>query len=429
MSNNFNVNGFLQTLEVNQPKPREDKQKFRSIDKIYLSYPDNYGKYQIFPMNSTVTGFPFVSLPKTREIYSKRSNTLPDGTVNEFNAWIRILPREAYQMLDASGRLVSSLTAEEDQLLSQATALFDKLYEELDGSQKEKDLNNTIGFMRRRNYTVFFAKCLNKWGFKNAREAEKTNFAGLFVCTAKDFLTEIGNNISNCAISHPDDTWLSEIYNRNLSGRTGCLIFSINLNQGGGKVGYSISAQHCDNIQTLKDWTITEEEAELMQDPVEAFLGWQGSHEEPGRLFNARLMRETIDYMSAQYQAIQYAKQNGGDIKEAIKNTIDTALLGQVKAQASVDPILNAQSQQPETNVGNMYAENTNPYSNPPAAQIDPISQNPVAPTQSAPYSQPSWGAAPQGSGWGQPQQTSGSNPFASAPASNNPFNNPFATH
>lgn len=83
MSNNFNVNGFLQTLEVNQPKPRETQQKFRSIDKIYLSYPDNYGKYQIFPMNSVVTGYPFVSLPRTREILMKKKNVLSDGTVNE----------------------------------------------------------------------------------------------------------------------------------------------------------------------------------------------------------------------------------------------------------------------------------------------------------------------------------------------------------
>ena len=308
-----------------------------------------------------------------------------------------------------------------------------KLYDELDGQEKEKELNNTIGFMRRRNYTIWFGKCLNKWNFKDARTAEKQNFAGLFVCTAKDFLTEISNNISNCSISHGnDDSWLGQVYNRELTGRTGCLIFSIQLSDPKtGKIGYNISAQHCDGLQNLKDWTITEEEAELMKDPVESFLGWQASHEQEGRLFNSKLMKETIEDMSAQYSAVQYAKQNGGDVKEAIKNTTAAALAGQIAESMSTpvtnDPILAGQQSAnnlSQQKIETMYEGNTNPYSNPPAAQIDPISQNPVAPA-SAPFSQPTgWSDASQSANpWG----AAPSNPFGQQPQQSNPFSNPFA--
>ena len=185
--NNFNVDGFLRTLEQNQSKPKELGPTLRSLEKIYLSYPGNYGKYQIFPMNSVVTGYPFVILKDTREIKITKKNVLPDGTENVFDAWIKILPVDAYQMLDSTGRVVSSLTADDENLLIQASGVFDQLYEELGGNQKDQKLNKAISLLRRRNYTIFHGKCLNKWSLKiQGMQKELTSRHYLFV-QLKDF--------------------------------------------------------------------------------------------------------------------------------------------------------------------------------------------------------------------------------------------------
>lgn len=449
MNSNFDVNGFMQMLEANKAKPRSNED-YKSLEKIYLSYPGNYGKYQILPMNSIITGYPFVPLTKTRELKMMRHTVLNDGTVNDFESWMRILPREAYVMKDPTDptgtRVVSSLTNEDERLLNEATVLFDKLYDELGGLEKDKEKNKTIGFMRRRNYIIWFGRCINKWNLNNTREAEKKDFSGLFVCTAKDFLTSIDNNISDLKITHGgSDLWTQEIYNRQLTDRTGCLIFSISMD--GGKIGYNISVQHCDGLANLKTYRIPEEDAELMKDPVETFLGWQASRTTPGRLFNPELTKELIDFMSAQLRAVQMAKQQGTDISAAIKNTTEAALknqAAQAPAQTTNDPILRQQSPvAPQPNPADIYSKNTAPLSTPPAAQIDPISQNPIAPQQQ-PYQQqghydpindgsygksnnngatfapPSnWGVPGTGNtGWMQPQtaptpQQPGMNPFS----------------
>ena len=439
MNNNFDVSGFMQMLETNKAMPRSNGD-YKSLEKIYLSYARNYGKYQISPMNSVVTGYPFVPLTKTRQIHMPRHNVLNDGTIKDQEPWMHILPKEAYVMRDG-GRLVSSLTAEDEKILNEATTLFDKLYDELGGNEKDKDKNKTINFMRRRNYTIWMGYCLNKWSIKNTREPEKKDFSGLFVCTAKDFLTEIDNNISNLRITHGSDDWTREVYNRDLTGRTGCLIFSISLNEGGSKIGYNISIQHVDGVQNLSSYVIPEDEARLMSDPVEAFLGWQADKKIPGRLFNATLMKELIEYMSAQLRAVQLAKQNGTDLAAAIQKTSETALQSQAAAKATVDPVLKQQQPAQGPTPEEIYSKNTNPYVNPPAAQIDPISQTPVNPQQygsgqpqqanpgqfgGAPnpnFAPPTgWGVAGNNNtGWPQsaPQQPQ-ANPFA------NPYN-PFA--
>lgn len=377
----FNVTDFLTALEANQPKPREFQDKFRSLEKTYLSFPGNYGKYQILPMNSVVTGLPFVSLSKTREIMMMRKNTLPDGTVKPFESWIKILPKDAYRMRDVNGDVVSSLTSEESALLDQAHQLFDNLYEALDGNSKEKEDNKAIGFLRRRNYTIFFGKCLNKWSFDNARTPEKQNFASLFVCSAKDFLNVIQDNVNNIALTSGNDTeWLKQIYSRDLTGRTGSLIFTIRLNNGG-KVGYDVSAQHSYGIEALRSATITEEEAELMKDPVETFLGFQASHDQPGRLFNAKLIKETIEMMASQLRAVQMAKENHQDVIEAFKNVWNTASVAIDSKPVSNDPVIAAAQQQAAPQAAPAFnPANMNVFSNPPAAQIDPMSSQPVAP-------------------------------------------------
>ena len=117
MTNNFNVQGFLDALEQNTNQTNYENQNngnARTLDKLYLSFPGNYGKYQIMPMVSTVTGQPFEFLNNTREVKVTRKSQKQDGTETTYDAWIRILPASAYHMVDSTGRLVSSLTSEED---------------------------------------------------------------------------------------------------------------------------------------------------------------------------------------------------------------------------------------------------------------------------------------------------------------------------
>lgn len=427
--NNFNVNGFLQTLEQNQPKPKEMVQRARSLEKLYLSFPGNYGKYQVFPMNSTVTGYPFAYLNGTREIKVPRKNIMPDGTENVFEAWTKILPDDAYRMLDSTGRIVSSLTTEDENLLIQARTTFDALYEALGGNQKDQNLNKAVGHLRRRNYTVFHGKCLNKWSLSDPRTPERQNFAALFVCTAKGFSQAISDNISDGTISHGgDNLWLEQIYNRQLEGRGGYLIFSIAMGVGG-KVGYTITATHeSDRAQYLNQYNITEEEADMMQDPVESFLGWQAG-KEPGKLFNKALLQETIAFMSEQLAAVRMAQSTGVDVLKAMEATTAEALKRQTPTMPTNDPMLAqqqmAQGNQDLANPGAIYTNNTNPYSTPPAAQIDPVTQNPVAPQgggQQAPYTQP--GFAKPAFGNFNPGATT--NQFGGEGQPQRPINNPF---
>lgn len=385
---NFNVADFLKTLESSKPQSFNANQQGNQLEKVYLNFPDNYGKYQIFPMNSTVTGFPFVSLPNTREVKVHHQSTMADGTVNSYDTWIKLLPAEAYVMW-SEGRLVSSLTKDESDLLKTAQALWEQLFEEIGGNQKTPDgRNKATDYLRRRYYTVFNAKCINKWSLSDPRTPERTNFAALFVCTAKGFSTAISDNIEDGKITHGGDiTWLNQIYNRELDHRQGYLIFSIALNAGG-KIGYTITATHeSDRGQYLTNYGITPEEAELMQDPVETFLGWQARKEGDGRLFNRPLIESTIDSMTRELAAVRMAKSTGASIEDAIKSTQETAMMNTQAApgpvQTTVDPMLQqahaaAMGGQQIVNPQAVMDNNGTPFVNPPAAQIDPVTQTPV---------------------------------------------------
>lgn len=47
---NFNVQDFLKTLENSKPQANNSQFSGRSpLEKVYLNFPENYGKYQIFP--------------------------------------------------------------------------------------------------------------------------------------------------------------------------------------------------------------------------------------------------------------------------------------------------------------------------------------------------------------------------------------------
>lgn len=419
MTNNFNVNGFLKALEQStsqQSNYDQNNAGAKTIDKLYLSYPGNYGKYQIMPMVSTVTGQPYEYLNNTREIKVTRTAPNPkDGTEQAFETWIRILPASAYRMLDSTGRVVSSLTTEEEQILAQAQQTFDALFVELGGREKDESLRKKIAeYMRRRDYTIFHAHCMNKWNLNDMRQAEKTNFSALFVCSAKGFLQAVSDNVADTTLTSGNDpSWTTQVYNRDLSGRSGYVLFSIALNVGG-KIGYSITVNHAiNNAAFMEQYAISQEDAELMQDPVESFLGWQASKEQPGKLFNAKLIQEITAELAARLAAVRSAKSVGGDVFAAMNTTSNMAAASIATAPVTNDPVIQAQAAEmnPQpTNPGAIFSNNSNPFQTPPAAHVDPI--NPQPTTGGAPYQQPGFAQFGQ-PGFGANQPSYGNSPFS----------------
>jgi hypothetical protein len=415
MTNNFNVQGFLDALEQNTNQQtnyeNQNNGNSKTIDKLYLSYPGNYGKYQIMPMVSTVTGQPFEYLNNTREIKVTRKSQKQDGTESSYDAWIRILPASAYRMIDSTGRLVSSLTSEEEQILAQAQQTFDALYIELGGREKDEALRKKIAeHLRRRDYTLFHAHCMNKWNLNDMRQAEKTNFSALFVCSAKGFLQAVSDNVADTTLTSGNNPeWMNQVYNRQLSGRSGYVLFSIALNVGG-KVGYSITVNHAtNNAAFMEQYSISQEDADLMQDPVESFLGWQASKEQPGKLFNAKLIQEVTAEMAAELAAVRAAKSTGGDVFAAMKQTSELAAQSAVaSAPMTNDPMLQQSmgQGQPMTNPGAVFGANNAPFQTPPASHVDPVN-----PQGSAPYSQPGFAQFGQ-AGYGANQPGFGNSPF-----------------
>lgn len=415
MTNNFNVQGFLDALEQNTNQQSnfdsQNNGNARTLDKLYLSYPGNYGKYQIMPMVSSVTGQPFEFLNNTREVKVTRKSAKQDGTETTYDAWIRILPPSAYHMIDSTGRLVSSLTSEEEQILAQAQQTFDALYIELGGREKDEALRKKIAeHLRRRDYTLFHAYCMNKWNLNDMRQAEKSNFSALFVCSAKGFLQAVSDNVADTTLTSGNNPeWMNQVYNRELSGRSGYMLFSIALNVGG-KVGYSITVNHAiNNAAFMEQYRISQEDAELMQDPVESFLGWQASKDQPGKLFNAKLIQEITAEMAAELAAVRAAKSTGGDVFAAMKATSEMAANSIPATPMTNDPMLQQGMAPGATNPGAVFGANNAPFQTPPASHVDPINPQPMQ--QGAPYQQPGFAQFGQ-AGYGASQPGFGNSPF-----------------
>ena len=394
MAQNFNIANFLQNLELNQPKSRDQQKSDVKIEKIYLSHPDWQGKYQILPMVSSKSGLPIEFIKRVREIKLPRKITMSDGKEVESVNWIKILPVEAYTMQSADGQLVSSLTSADEDLLRQVQSSFDILYDELGGNTKDRDeqQNKTIKYMRRRNYSLFYGRCINHWGLSDPRNPKHSNFSALFICSAKGFPEMVKGNINDSVITYGDpETWINQVYSRELTGRTGFLLFSISLNTSG-QIGYSVTVQHVIGNHQVSTQVIPEEEAEVMQDPIEGFLGWQADKNEPGRLFNRKLMEETLATINQQIAATRAAR--GIDSSVAAAATSGTAFASQsMNVPQTNDPMLQGQGMysQPAgmTNPGAVVNNNTNPFQTPPAAQIDPITQEPI--NSGAPFVSPTF--------------------------------------
>ena len=386
----FNPDSFLKKFEGPQKKNFVQR---KSVSKVYLNAPVNYGRYQVLPFNSAIEDFPFINLPYTKEVYIPRKIEKNDGTSTVFSSWIKILPSSAYKVKDETGRTVSSLTAADEKLLRQAGQVFDELFEEVDAKNNfgDKVISELV---RRKNYTIFHAHCVNYWKIGNSRQPERQNFNALFVLTSRKFAMSLKEDIEQFAIvNNVGEDWLDSVYNNKLTDRDGMLMFSVNRDNNA--PGFVFSTQHIvGRSEFLKDVKIDPEEAVLMQDPVETFLGWQANREDESvpvgkrHLFNAKLINEAIDFMTKQLESVRLAKQNNTSIEDAITKTNQEATTGNFNSstdtvgQTTNDPMLasmNNEAAKAKMNINTatdtqkVVNNNTQPFTSPAAAHFDPM--------------------------------------------------------
>lgn len=387
----MDVNDFMSKLAANSgsamAKNRNNQQN-RVIEKISLNFEGNFGRYQVLPINDVVTDFPYVVLRGTREICIPRKSVQPDGSEQTYSSWIKILPKSAYLMKDMTGRTTSSLTAEDERLLNEATTLFDQLFDEVDARNNMplvKDL------LRKRNYTIFHAMCLNKWDFVNNRNAVKSNFCGLFVTTASGFITAVEDSIKERTLLNGNDSsWLDTAYSEDLSKRDGFMLFSIARSTT--TPGYQVSVSHeTGRANLLMGVNLPTEELELMKSPIATFLGWQASHQDDEkpvaerRLFNANIIKEAISFMTEQLASIRLAKQNGATLADAVKITTEAAIANaKVPTKTTNDPMLAGNANNGGVNPERIAENNQHPFSTPPVGHMDPVTGAPVGSTQPA---------------------------------------------
>ena len=393
------VSDFMEKLakQTSSPAARTFSRPNRKIEKLSLNHPANLGRYQVIPFVSDVTDFPFVS-GSVKQINIPRKNVDQSGNVNQYNAWIHIPSAGFYQMKDMSGRTVSSLTTEDEKLLSTASSLWDELYTELDGKNNWAAVKDLV---RRRNYTLFTGYCLNFWKYGSAdpRVPDRQNFSALFMITTKSFTSSIEENISNKSLMEGSQDWIDKVYNNDLKNRDGFLLFSVNKDRD--RAGFTSSAQHeYGKSQMLSQVEISQEDFDAgMNDPVSLFLGWQASNQDADkpfgtrRLFNAALIKEAVDYMASMLAAVRGAKAAGTSVEEAIALTNQTAF---DSAQTVTD------TQGNPVGTADIAAKNTDPFHTPASSRVDPVTGAPVGSGNSAGFG-----------GFG----TAATNPFNSAPS------------
>lgn len=403
----MNVNEFLSKIGGSSNN-RVNFEKQRKIEKIYLSVKEKQGRYQVLPIPSVVTNFPFVELPKTREVNMPRKNVHPDGTESTYNAWIKFLPLSAYTVRDETGREVSSLTAADEALLRQAYAVHEELCQELDF--RNNAIDPVIGkLLRIKNYTLFHAHCMNWWSLQDQRTPARQNFDALFVITGKNFGTALKGDVENYGIMNTcPDNWLDEVYNRELSNRSGFMMFTVQNDST--RPGFTFTVAHATGkADYLQGVQISQEDMDLMSDPIEAFLGWQANpHAAENtpvgqrRLFNEKLIRDAVNFMSMQLQEIRMSKQAGNDPKVAIEAVNERVLNSQVPTDTmghtTNDPLLaDLAKKTPDQNTivdaQDVISKNQDPFATPPSSQIDPITGMPIGSGDSKPSSTPDFTA------------------------------------
>lgn len=420
MSNEWNVQAFLNQLRSAQPQPKSNEPRPQLIESTYLNIPGNLGRYQIFPVNSLVTNNPFEFLYRTKEVSIATGSKNQDGT--DRYSWHKLLPSCAYDFYDANtDRIVSSLTQSEYDLLQSAHGVFDHMWEVIPEDQR-KD------YCRIKNYTVGFAYVINKFGLKDQTKPLRSGFSTLLVCTSKNFANALNKDIDLQQINHGDPQnpenrkWLSEIYNRKSSGRTGWLIFTIAGASNG--IGFDISASHTSglNPSVTENLVIPEDQLELMKDPIRSFLGWQAGQD---KLFNEQLIIKTIEKMNSIIAKFSNSAvyANPSQVAQATEHT---AAPNPGNMPVTNDPMMAAMNPAaPTFNKEQVAQANTDPFMTPPAAQFDPMAGVPnnygqfqqVAqpqPTVTTGYQQPQFA----GAAYTQPQfaqQVQTPNPFDTA--------------
>jgi hypothetical protein len=155
----------------------------------------------------------------------------------------------------------------------------------------------------------------------------------------------------------------------------------------------------------------------LMGDPIETFLGWQANRNDETvqvgqkRLFNENLINETINFMTQQLAKIRIAKQTGGDVKAAIAATNEEVLRAQAPTntmgRVTNDPMLANMASEANSNVMNnnfqnvavnpqeVVNRNTDPFSTPPAAHLDPVTASPVFGQSNSEFTKPAFMSNP----------------------------------
>lgn len=380
INSNFNVDEFIKNVQRNIPQRRSfDNAQKSDVERIYLSYPGNYGRYYILPINNWM-GTPFLPLYGTKEINVPFSYKKKDtGAVVVSDRWVKLLPKSAYVFKSADDTITSSLTAEESNLLDQAYQTFDTLYALVDAKNSREI---TKSFIRRKSYLLFSAYCTNFWSLTSgdARKSTRENFSGLFVCTSTDFWNKVKADMENVKVMKGSDDFIKQVYTSDLAGRTGGIMFNIKLKTDGG-AGYDVSVNHVTDNKTLSEYTISEETATQLSDPVQLFLGSQvdpaSNDQEIGhkRLFNAALIREAIAYMSSQIALIQAKINSGITTADAVKATTEMAIENLKNSMpATNDPMLadanaNAQAQATIERI----QENNTEFNTAPAAHVDPV--------------------------------------------------------
>ena len=299
------------TKQSGSPATRTFNRLTRKIDRISVNNPETLGRYQVLPINSAVTEFPFIS-GRVRQISLPRRRMDESGEEQNYNAWIHIPSFEFFQMRDATDRVVSSLTAEDEKLLSSTYNLWEELYSEVDGKTNYPVVKD---FIRAKNMTVFSAYCMNFWKYgSNNRTPDRQNFSALFMITTKNFIQSVEANINDKNLTEGGPDWIYNVYNNQLKNRDGFLMFSVNKDKTA--KGFTASATHeFGRSSMLSGVEIPQEDFDAgMDDPVSLFLGWQANsaeREKPSgsrRLFNAALMKEACSYMGTLLSAIRAEK-------------------------------------------------------------------------------------------------------------------------
>lgn len=422
----FNLESFLNNLqEVSaKQKSHQDFDHTKSLTYVNLSYPDNYGKYQILPMLSTSTWTPYVYLFGTREVKLPNPKR-DDGSYS----WYKILPDQAYDYMDESGTIVSGLSDSEKSLLAELRGLFDQLA----AIPQAKDITRT------KNYTLFQGKCMNQFDGKN--QVKRSNFNALFICTSKAIVAAVNEDIKNQSINYGGTAFLNQIYTRQQNGRTGWLIFSIGRDPN--TIGFNVSVSHSPNMDPsfVSQFDFTDEDMELFKDPVRSFLAWQAGTD---RTFNVEVLNDLKFKMIDLINKFSGAGANipvsvvQGVTMESANNAVATPNQTPVSADPMIARMQQAAAPQvpPQQTIATspefMNSQNTAPFQTPPAATIDPMTGVPVQPqmnpfvqqAQQVPptqqYATPQPQAAPQ-----MPQQQEYTAPQWARPAENGmPFPN-----